>query len=188
MGGSVFNIAHRSYVTNAVLSAVAFLEATVNELLQDVTDKVPTYIESLGQDCSSLLTRLQEVEVGGVRKWTILDKYQMVLLCSGNDPFERGATLYQNAKMVIRLRNALTHFNPETQGPDSLSKLSAGLKSKRFPLNPLMRGSRNPFFPDHCLSAGCATWVVHSVCELCDEFFRRLSIQPSYQRVDFGSP
>ena len=40
-----FDIQHRSYSVNAVLSSVAFLEAAVNELFQDAADNHESYIQ-----------------------------------------------------------------------------------------------------------------------------------------------
>ena len=40
----VFNLEHRIYVINSVLSAVAFLEAAINELFQDAYDEHQIYI------------------------------------------------------------------------------------------------------------------------------------------------
>ena len=138
VGSSAFDIAHRSYVTNAILSAVAFLEAAVNELFQDAADGHSSYIAPLDAHCSKLLAGLwQDGEGSSVSGWPILDKYQVVLLGSGKDIFDKGAPPYQAARLAIRLRNTLTRFRPETQGEDSLSKMAAGLKSQRFPLNPL---------------------------------------------------
>ena len=46
-GSPEFNIAHRAYVTNAILSAVAFLEAAINELFDDVVDQHYSYVNPL---------------------------------------------------------------------------------------------------------------------------------------------
>ncbi len=188
-GHSAFNIAHRSYVTSAILSAVAFLEATTNELFQDAADVHPSYIKPLDARSTELLAGLwNESEQRSVSGWSILDKYQVALLCCGKPLFDKGAIPFQDAKFAIKLRNTLIHYRPETQSQDNLTKLGAGLKSKHFPLNRLMSGSGNPFFPDHCLGAGCSGWIVEAVQKFADEFFDRLQIEPNYQRVDFGSP
>jgi len=50
-----FNIKHRAYVTNAVLSSSAFLEAAVNEVFDDVADNKRGYIEPLSAECRRLM-------------------------------------------------------------------------------------------------------------------------------------
>src|SRR5689334_4395269 len=42
--GPQFDLPHRSYVTNAVFSAVAFIEAAINEVFEDVNDRHPSYV------------------------------------------------------------------------------------------------------------------------------------------------
>jgi hypothetical protein len=81
---------------------------------------------------------------------------------------------------------ALVHYWPETLGSDSLQGLDV-LKGK-FPLNRLMEGSSNPFFPDQILGAGATGWCLSMVESLTDEFFRRLGITPNYQLANFGTP
>jgi hypothetical protein len=96
--------------------------------------------------------------------------------------------VWTNANLLVKLRNALTHFKPTDQplGASSaeLTKLEKGLVGK-FPENQRMVGMGNPFFPDHCLGAGCAAWAVKSARAYADELFDRLGIEPNYQRVEF---
>jgi hypothetical protein len=42
-----FDIEHRAYVTNAILSSVAFLEAAINELYRDVVDEHDSYVSPI---------------------------------------------------------------------------------------------------------------------------------------------
>jgi hypothetical protein len=44
-GKPTFNIKHRAYVTSSILSAVAFLEAAINEFFDDVTDGHSGYVD-----------------------------------------------------------------------------------------------------------------------------------------------
>jgi len=187
-GRSVFDSAHRAYVTNAILSSVSFLEAAINELFQDAADEHYSYISDLGKANMALLAGLWQSREGqSIPRWSTLDKYQLVLLLTGKPLFEKGAPPYQEATLLVRLRNALVHFRPETLGLDSPHKLTSALCTK-FPTNRLMKGSANPYFPDHCLGTGCAGWAVGAAENLADEFFSRLEIEPNYQRVDFGPP
>jgi hypothetical protein len=53
-----FNIKLQAYVTNAVLSATAFLEAAINEIYDDVADDHPGYVDSLSPEAKRLLAGL----------------------------------------------------------------------------------------------------------------------------------
>jgi hypothetical protein len=164
---------------------VAFLEAAINELFDDITDRHPGYIDPLSEETGRLLAGLwDEGERQTVERWPVLEKYRVALLCSGSTAFDKGAPPYQDAKLLIDLRNDLTHARPETRNTGDVDKLSKALRP-RFQPNRLMQNSANPYFPDHCLGAGCATWAVASARAFADDFFSRLKVQPNYQRATF---
>jgi hypothetical protein len=180
-----FDIQHRAYATSAVLSAVAFLEAAINELFKDVADAHESYISSIDEESRKfILTFWQLTEERNRSPFTILDKYQIVLTFCRKEQFMTGAPPYQDADLVIKLRTELMHYKPESYGGEVQHRFLKQLRGK-FSENPLMADSGNPYFPDKCLGSGCATWAAHSVKKLANEFFQRLSISPNYQRVSF---
>jgi len=179
---AIFN-EHRNFVTGAIFSAVAFLEAVVNECLKDIVDGQPSYSTVINDDirrCMAAVWDLTEDENRSTFK--VLEKYELVLRCCGKDDFKEGAQPYQDANFVIRLRNKLMHYKTATHNVgDEEDKFSRGL-SARFVGNRLLADLENVvFFPDLCLSSGCAQWAVQSVKNLADEFFQRLGVSPHYQ-------
>jgi hypothetical protein len=56
----------------------------------------------------------------------------------------------------------------------------------KFRGSALMRGAGNPWFPDHALGAGCATWAWRSAQAFADEFSARMDIKFNYAVADFG--
>ena len=168
-GPPKFDVQHRAYVTDAVFSAVAFLEATVNEVFDDVADAHPGYVDPLSPDCRRQMIGLWDESV---ERRSALEKCQLALLCAQSTVFERGKQPYQDADLLIKLRNRLTHARAETrstddeqdnpsEAPRKKDKLSEALK-KKFGPSRLMQNSANPYFPDHCLGAPCAAWAVQA--------------------------
>jgi hypothetical protein len=183
-----FDIQHRAYVMNAVLSAVAFLEATINEVFDDAADKHSGYVDPVTAESRQAMADLWTDEFE--RKQATLEKYQVALQCSDGVAFDEGLPPYQAAALLIRLRNALTHARAETlpTGGVDKRKLSAALKGK-FERSRLMQNDAGPHFPDRYLSAGCADWAVKAARAFADEFFNRLGLQPNYKRNhDFPAP
>jgi hypothetical protein len=178
---SASNIRLQAYVTNAVLSAAAFLEAAINEIYDDIADEHPGYADPLAPATKRLLAGLW----GRVERWPILEKYQAALLCAGLEAFEKGQPPFEDAKLLIDLRNRLMHARPKTQATGEVDDLSKRLMP-RFKPSRLMEGSGNPYFPSHCLGAGCANWAVISARTFADEFFHRYGIRPNYQRSSFA--
>lgn len=172
-----FNPEHRAYVTGTVLSSAAFLEAAVNEVFDDVVDNATGCVDPLSLECRRLMAGLWNV----AERRPILEKYQIALLCAGEPAFDKGQAPYQDAKLLIQLRDKLTHSRPKTRQTGNLDPLSQALQT-RFQPNRLTRNFANPFFPDQCLSAGCAEWAVSIARSFADEFFKRVNIQANYQR------
>lgn len=185
-GRSRFDIEHRTYATNAILSSVAFMEAAVNELFQDAADNHQSYIEPLSSEVRAAMATLWKVtEERNRSPFSILEKYQVALTCAQKDAFPEGELPYQDANLLVKLRNELVHYKPHTLGGSEIHNLEKKLSNKFTP-NALMDGAGNPFFPDKCLGHGCALWTVNASRNFADSFFTKLNVVPNYQRVSFS--
>ncbi len=116
----------------------------------------------------------------------ILNKYQFALRATGCAEFDKSGAPFHDANIPVQLRNELVHSRANTDRIDSerqqrLRSRTEGL----FPPNALMQGSSNPYFPDHCLGAGCAEWAVKSALAITDEFLTRTKAKANYQTADF---
>ena len=177
-----FDIELRSVVSGAVICSVAFLEAAINELYQDAVDRHLGYCGPLAADKRDILVGLWAPARG--RDVGLMKKYEAALEAAGTRGLARGRTPYQDAALVIALRNELVHYRPETLTAASTTRVQRKLQG-RFPPSALMRGAGNPWFPDHCLGAGAAAWAVNSSVAFADAFFERLGVVPNSQRVTF---
>ena len=185
-GRSKFNLEHRVYVINSILSAVAFLEAAVNELFQDAHDKHLVYLGHLDETVISILSDFWEMTEEDNKSFlSILDKYQLALRFAGKEPFQKGENPYQDNALVIKLRNYLTHYKPMNLSEIDKHSLDKMLIGKFLP-NKMMEGSGNNFFPDKALSKGCAEWCLRSVRNFADEYFEKMEIEPNDQKVDMN--
>lgn len=183
-----FDIRHRAYVTNSIFSAVAFLEATVNELFQDASDDHESYLKKVDEDSKRLMADFwQLTEERNRSPFSILDKFQLALTFFRERRFDGGARPYQDANMVIRLRNELVHYKPISLGGQAEHKFSQQLRGK-FRDNTLMDDCGNPWYPDKCLGYGCAVWATSSVVQFADEFYSRINVVPNYQRIKWETP
>lgn len=173
---------HRAYVTGAILSAVSFLEAEINEIFADAADDQREHIHQLG-DVIFLLSRMWSLGVPKTASYPVLDKYLIALALADRPGFDKGAAPYQDVRLLIKLRNALVHFEPEYTARDASGsrRLEQNLRG-RFPLNPLT-GSRTPFFPELCMSHGCAKWAVESSVKFVDDFCSRMALRPVFDGI-----
>ncbi|MBV9469507.1 MAG: hypothetical protein JOZ57_09690 [Abitibacteriaceae bacterium] len=177
--------ADQSYAMGAVFAAVAFLEAVINELFNDVVDEVETpSFNQLSLDDRRSMSQWWNL---GVEKFRTLDKYQAALNTVVGKPFERGLQPYQAVDDLITLRNKLIHYEPEFMPVSAGVKQNiAGRLKGKFSLNPWYKDMSSPFFPNKCLSHGCAEWAVTSSLQFTDAFFERMKLTPPYNRCHAG--
>jgi hypothetical protein len=189
-------VEHQAYASGGILAAVAFLEAYVNELFERCAAPYSSpSAKGLSDAEEELLGRMWRRGVPRTARYAILEKFDIALALLGREVFDRGAEPYQSAASLVRLRNALVHFEPEDYPVESpysepieradmpnLQKDLAG----RFDLNPLARDDY-PFFPDKCLSAGCVSWTISSSYSFGEAFLSRLGVVESY-KDPFGTP
>jgi hypothetical protein len=166
--------AHRGYVTGAVFSAAASLEATINELFIDAQHGDPnTFKGAAPEFAPSLAERWDKVEQ---KRRSILSKYQLALDLAKKQKFSRDGSPYEEVDSLIDLRNALVHYKPEWDTDQRKHKeVEDSLKKARFALNPFS-GPNDAFFPKKCLGHGCAEWAVNSSVSFINEFFGRLGL------------
>lgn len=199
---------HSSHVLSSILSAVAFLEALVNELFLDAANEHPagpaqqlpvgatTRFADVWMPESNRLKPARSVRsctaldderkaaVGEIRRSNdseILQKYRIAPILAGKQQTAPGDASYHSITVLIELRNKVVHFKPETRSAASTDAFEERLLSERFRLHPRYENSPgNPVFPDKCLSHGCAEWAFSGSLMFADAFCERMEIEPNY--------
>jgi hypothetical protein len=183
------HLQHQSYVIGAIWMASGFLEANINELFSDAAEDYREFLNPLEEEVIDLLGRMWKRNIPRTARYSILEKYEIFLDLAHKKAFDRGVAPYQDVQVMIDLRNALMHYEPEWMlsgstaplQPTDVHKLEKRLKGK-FEMNPLT-GAGNPFYPDKCLGHGCAKWCVESSVSLVDGFCERLGTKPTFDHV-----
>jgi hypothetical protein len=187
-GRTRFSIEHRARVLSSIVASVAFLEAMINELYQDAADgHAPKggHITPLSLECRQLMAELWQSTSSGMLE--VIEKYERLLLFAHAPQLDRGGQVYENTRLVLRLRNAIVHFRPEDRSAeDELNKLQKGLQARGFADNALMGSSGNPWWPDKALGYGAAEWAHRSVQALADHVSDAIGIVPIYRKVEAG--
>ncbi|AUY50494.1 hypothetical protein [Streptomyces sp. CB01881] len=175
---------HKSYAVASILASVAFLEASLNELLGSASEdnlELAGAKGGLPPDERRDLTFLMKV-FG--RRTSLLERIELVLELLGREPFEAGTKPFQDARLVVQLRNELVHYRPEWRAgagasQEALKGIAKGLSDRSFTENPFT-SQGNPFFPDRCLGHGCAAWAWMSMLSFANAFFERVGVTPIY--------
>lgn len=172
---------HRSHAMTAALSAVAFLEAIVNEVWQDAADSKPgehtPYTEGIPDNAVATMRELWNGKENAERMLSLLSKFQVALVCAGHDRMDKGAEPYQSVDVLVDLRNELVHFKPQWWHDDGRDEAKF---VKR--LRDRLAGRENrqpigePWFPNKVLGAGCADWACSSVIGFAREWHGRMGL------------
>jgi len=182
---------HEVFILNSVLSTVAFLESTINELYADAADDAYFFAD---EKTELLLRTIREKWRNGKNfdRAPMISKYQKILAIAGKPPFSEDEPAFSNVRELIGIRNHLMHYKREwvvvrktgSAGPgeETMSEKFAKHLGKKFATNPFA-AQNLPFFPDQCLGHGCAEWAIVNSIIFTDEFFRRLGLPVPYEGV-----
>jgi hypothetical protein len=171
---------HRSSVTSCVLSAVAFLEALVNEIFSDAADRrhISPRVAPLNEACRTLMSQTWETLKGD--RLSILEKFQLALICAGKDKMSTGERPYQDINDLVWLRNALVHFKPAWHDSDAKDSFELRLQHRFLP-SPYYAGTGNAWFPHKAISASAAGWASEYVVKFADDWTSRLQLPQTYR-------
>jgi len=109
-------------------------------------------------------------DVGQVKQWRstrggrfgAIQKYEMLLAFADAPALDRSGQTYENARLVLRLRNAILHYRPEDVGRGRGTPAREALRGT-FDDNPVMAGSHGkPWWPDDAVGHGAAMWAHRS--------------------------
>lgn len=181
-----------AFATNAILSSVCFLEATINELYCDAADHKER-IMGLGEENISLLESMWNSGTPRTAAYSILEKYQITLKSLNMQKINEGTSPFQDIKALIQLRNSLIHFEPEWKsclgvGQDTTDRNFIKSIQGKFKPSKFFENSGNPFFPHKCLGYGCARWATTKSKEFTDVFFNAVGLAAPYNHINFELP
>jgi hypothetical protein len=176
---------HRSFAIASIMSSVGFIETSMNELFASAHhDNL-----QVGGDLQSGQRHVLVQTAGMVENNRLLDRFQLALYLLGRPPFDRGTQPFQDAQLLVHLRNELVHYKPRWRagGDESAqtvneSWLTKGLETKHLSPNPFT-GAGNPFFPDKCLGHGCTAWAFRTALAFCDVFFTKIGVRPIHDNL-----
>ena len=179
------------FVLNSILSSVAFLESTINELYADAADDAYFFADERNE---ALLKKIGE-------KWRneknfdrapLLLKYQKILVIADKPVFEADNPVFSDIRNLIEIRNYLMHYKREwiviqkSEVPEdreeTLGEKLERVTKNRFTRNPMAR-KNCPFFPDICFGHGCAEWAVENSLAFTDLFFKKLELPAPYDGI-----
>ena len=184
------NFKNQACAVSALISSVAFLEATINEIFSDCAERTSAHNREFPN--AELLSELWRRGIPRTASYTVLEKYQIALILAGKEQLPTDSNPVQDVDAMVHARNFLIHFEPEFVRSTSenervkLQKIQSRLQGK-FELNKLAP-SNCLFFPDRALGAGCAAWAVRTAIALTDRFFSVAGLPATYNHLRLEAP
>lgn len=179
---------HGAYCFNAVFSTIRFIDATTNESRDDLEedstridqDDEPIFYLDINQQFRDNLVSASNLD-NRFRNASPPIKFNVLLDVMGLDEFDEDSSPLEPVWVLNRLWRELTHFSPKWAkgGPKDYTENEYGFEEDlkgRFDLNPLI-ASGNPFFPDQCMSYGCAEWALRKVRVVVNRFGRKVGVE-----------
>lgn len=103
----------------------------------------------------------------------VLRRYLLVLHLLRKAAIPRDGALWENALLLVKLRNAFVHYKSRWGREMEATKLYAALTKLQLARPPFVSANA-VFFPHQCLSAECAAWAVDTSFQFLKEFYARL--------------
>ena len=172
---------HTALSHSAVILSACLLESTINEFFCD-TVYAPSNLKEVSDEKISLIRGMWELGVPKTANYKILDKYQIALTLLNKPIFSKGNdSAYQNANLLIKLRNQIIHSEAEITTDDKTDKTESAKFQKslasKFKVKKGTEKIGNPFFPDKVFGYGCAEWSAKSAVDFIKEFYSRAGLR-----------
>jgi hypothetical protein len=161
----------------AIVMSGASLEASANELIEDLLQAQPPLPVTVG-----MKQFLEELKTD--RSGNSLGKFQRIAWMFDKIP-DRGCAAWQNGQILISARNSLMHFRPTFETSDQQNNQESDVVKclkGRVPISPPHRS--HLVFPHSFMTYGCAKWAVASVKEFYAYFSALLGLPDKF--VSFG--
>lgn len=170
-------VAHAGYVIGAIVETVSALETEAWELLNygPGHHKGTTAANQIPREFLRPLADMVDGE-------DVLTRYRTILHLLQKPELDCSAQPWQDAALLVRLRNEIVHYKSKSGGELARVKFIRALENKNMPSPPFHDG-RLDFFPHRCLSASCAAWSVESGTAFLDAFFEHLGAGNSLDQV-----
>jgi len=176
-----------------IISACSFLECYINEIYVAAHDEDPYSLGNIPKEKVALIRKLWERNIPRTARFGILEKYDIFLDLIGAEPFEKGRFPYQDASILIDVRNELVHYEPQWtyyQEEQELNKKTghAKLEEKlKYRFEPSKMHPASYFaFPHYCLSSSCLEWAFRTSKELAMDFSRKVGIKNMVTSFDWA--
>lgn len=168
---------HLGYVSGAIMQSVAALESEIwtiynhglgHHLGSDGIDRVAS------ETLNAVSTEVDKI--------SILPKYNLALKLSRQKELDLGSQPMQDTKLLINLRNEITHYKSLFTEEIENKQLFTILKQKDSVPPSFFVGEVKNFYPLHCLTYRRSKWALNTAISFIEHFYAELGIESPLAR------
>lgn len=161
---------HRGLVCSVIMQSAAALETEAHETCKYGPG---AYLSSCRPDIQARDFLLPLADL--VDRRNTLERFNLILHLLKRPLLDKGRNPYQDAKLVVSLRNEIVHYKSKWGRKMEPGKLYKTLEELGHKAPPFTDETMN-FFPDRCLSAECAKWAQVSIVKFLEGFYESLGV------------
>ncbi|MDF3338644.1 hypothetical protein P3H80_14505 [Mycolicibacterium septicum] len=163
---------HRANVTAAVFHAVAFLDALVSTVGVSIRDNRLYRPPDLSTSAIERICTLSKETWDRLDRLPLLERMQLLAQLTPAGQLDVGQNPYADTNLLMKIRNLLTHPDPELVPVGEPHRLEKWCRGK---FAPFQEGG-NPWLPNGLLGAGLARWSVTTVEAFAAEWCGRVGL------------
>ena len=170
---------HRAFVAGSIMQSVSALESEVWTLLNYGPGH---HLDKDDQDLES--KRILSIVSKCFDKKSIMIKYDMVLQLFRGKKLDCEKERLQDLKLVIELRNEITHFKSFFTNEMDSKKLFKKLQKKDSKPPSFYPHNGMNFFPNICLTFRRSEWALKTVILFIDYYYKELELKSPLDILD----
>jgi hypothetical protein len=163
---------HRGLIAAVIIQCAAALETQANEVC---VYGPGAHLGSNGTDRNA--QQFLYPLAGLIDDAQAPERFNLILHLLGKSTLGTGAQPFQDAALVVRLRNEIVHYKSHWGEEMKSAKLFGALKALKHQPPPWFTHPSVNFFPHRCLSADCGAWALKSTVAFLNAFYAALGIQ-----------
>ena len=179
-------------IIGGIISSASFIECYINEIFTEISEDEfqPYFFKAIPLDKQTLIRKMWNRNIPRTARYNPLEKYDISLDLIGCDGFPKGSYPYQDASLLLEIRNELVHFEPRWTTFDEKGKTPTS--QHRF--EPKLKGKFEPsklhemtyfLFPHYCFSSSCLKWTFETSKDMALSLNKRANIQTFVESIDW---
>jgi len=181
---------YNASIIGGIISSASFIECYINEIFTEIGAGDHMVYKSIPNEKLILIQKMWDRNIPRTARYNPLEKYDIFLDLISCEGFEKGKYPYQDASILIEIRNELVHFEPrwitfedDFKTPTKQHKLESKLKGRFEPSK--LHKMDYFLFPHYYFSSSCLKWTFESSKDMALALNKKANIQTFIEKMNW---